>query len=253
MVTTRSKDIFSDSENNGNKLDASFIDIDAFDQNETELYLSKFLKAGKLNDTQKNNLIELLKVDNQIFPLKLKLTINYINKNLIDKKLDDILEDIKQEPATSKQVQEYLFKNLPIRHLKMLIYCSFLDPNIISLEIVNKLFKETQETLENLSNDGLIELNLENRSIKIHRLVQNEICMFYEKNENNFENKFEILNHIVKVLDENTTEIQSDTLNNNEKSIKIGEEYIQIKHIINESNFQHIIIFISIIIYYQNK
>jgi hypothetical protein len=83
---------------------------------------------------------------------------------------------------------------MPKEQLNLLIYCSFFDPNFISLDLVNKLLDAKVESLESLSNDGLIDFEIEKRGIKLHKLVQNEVLNYYEKNSADFEKKEEILN-----------------------------------------------------------
>jgi hypothetical protein len=208
----------------------------SFGQVETELYFEKFLKGGLLKKTQKTKLTNLVKLENrngesEILPFKIKLTVNYINKNLFKNKMEIILDEIERGNKQTKEIQENILKKLPRRQLNLLVYCSFFDPNFIKLDILNTLFDEIVDSLESLSNDGLIEIDRANRGIKLHNLVQNEVQQYLENNSNDFEDKDEILNKIMTILNENSTNISNVTSNNDENASTIEQEYLQLKTI----------------------
>jgi hypothetical protein len=191
LITTRQGNLIEQLNN------ACLIKVNSFGQVETELYFEKFLKGGLLNKPQKTKLKDLVKLENrngesEILPLKIKLTVNFINKNLLKNKMEIILDQIERDNKPTKEVQEYILKKLPREQLNVLVYSSFFDPNFISLDILNNLFDEIVDSLESLSNDGLIDIDRANRGIKLHKLVQNEVQNYLEDNSNDFETKDEI-------------------------------------------------------------
>jgi hypothetical protein len=230
LITTRQGNLIEQLSN------ACLIQVNSFGQVETELYFEKFLKAGILNKPQKTKLTNLVKLENrngesEILPLKIKLTVNYINKNLLKNKMEIILDEIERDNKPTKEVQEYFLKKLPREQLNLLVYCSFFDPNFISLDLLNTLFNDIVDSLECLSNDGLIDIDRANRGIKLHNLVQNEVQQYLENNSNDFDSKAEILNKIMTILNENSTNISNVTSNNDENASTIEQEYMQLKTI----------------------
>ena len=103
MITTRYKNIIKN-------INQEFIlELDAFNLDEANIYLKKHLTiAEQLSETQKNKLIELVQFEQKILPKKLELTVLYINENLIQYDVDELLEEIKAKSISSKAVQTYI-------------------------------------------------------------------------------------------------------------------------------------------------
>ena len=177
LLTTRNKDLIDKSDK------SDIIEFDCFNNQEANEYIRKYVKLSNISDLDLNILIDFVKVEAKILPLKLKLTVNFINKNL-RYKLEDIFKLIKEKSSKSKQVEEYLFRDLSSESKTVMAHLCFLDPDFIALDFYNKLFEqkyeETQEDpLINLNSSGLIDVDFDKRSIKMHRIVQDDFLNFY--------------------------------------------------------------------------
>jgi hypothetical protein len=140
----------------------------------------------------------------------------------------------------------YLFKALSkSKSLRILSFCSYLDADAISLNLMRDLFKPLKEALSKLISLGMLDVDYKTSKIKIHRLVQSQMRSFIRNNPNEFLNdtndEKKILLHLIKHLNESFTEIDRSVTNNgSELSEKIKLEYAQAKSLINfiDSNLE---------------
>ena len=226
LITSRNKNI----PNYFNK--EHIIEIEAFNLEETNLYLEKHLTVfNDLNITQKERLIELVKVKDKILPTKLELTVLHINENLLGYEVNDLLNEMKVNSNTL----EYVFIRLPIKARQILAYCAFLDPSFISLNIINKIFGETEvttESLKQLAKNGLIELNERKKCVKLQRLVHEEIKECVKNNSQDIDELQVIVNKIIEALTEYASVEEASSKDKNAKAVLIEQKYAQVKWII---------------------
>ena len=156
------------------------IKINSFTLDESREYINNFVKINnfkKFTEIQMKKFIGCIMFENQVLPLKLRLTTSFLNENIKKNKgLDELLEVINNE-SNQNDIGEYLFKDLETNSMIYLIYCSYLNPDSIDLGLLNKLFDIENpgnfSSQENLKNRSLIEVDYkETNSVRIHRLVQ---------------------------------------------------------------------------------
>jgi hypothetical protein len=99
----------------------------------------------------------------------------------------------------------YLFKALSkSKSLRILAFCSYLDPDAISLNLMRGLFQPLKEALTKLISLGMLDVDYKTSKIKMHRLVQSEMRSFIRKNPNEFlddtKDEKKILLHLIKSL-----------------------------------------------------
>ena len=177
LITTRHKVLVKDL---GYRED-SMLEVDFLSDKEINEYLDQCLRTKSLTPERREKLIEVVKsAEAKVSQMKLQLTVNFLNGNLARSNLDVLLNEIKQDSVQNgyHEVQSHLFKPLPSQQQKILYYCSYLEPSFISMTILYKLFKEPDESLVNLRKDGLIEMDMVKRCVKMHKLVQASMISF---------------------------------------------------------------------------
>ena len=239
LLTTRDKSIL---ENRHFQHDQKCLfAIDSFSEEEASNFIQKYLKIN-LTESQTEMVKSAVKFANKILPLKLKLTVNYINENFLDfSSLKECVDFIRTQSTAIKEVEveTYLFKALSkSKSLRILAFCSYLDADAISLNLMRDLFKPLKEALGKLISLGMLDVDYKTSKIKMHRLVQSEMRSFIRNNPNEFlmdETKDEkkILMHLIKHLNSSLTFGSSVTNNGSELSEKIELEYAQAKSLIN--------------------
>jgi tetratricopeptide (TPR) repeat protein/KaiC/GvpD/RAD55 family RecA-like ATPase len=241
LMTTRNKSILEkrDFEND----QKCILTIDSFNLEEAKEYIHKYLdKIKNMSDAERENLISVVKYDDKILPLKLKLTVNYINDNLVDYEcLNDCVEFIRTQSSARKEVEveSYLFKALyKTKSLSILAHCAYLDSDTISLNLMRDLFMPLKDALNKVSSVGMLEVDYDKSRIKMHRLVQAEMRSFIRNNPNELledsKDEWTILTNIIKHLNSSLTIVDYSVTNNGTKlSEKIDQDYAQVKAIVN--------------------
>jgi hypothetical protein len=172
LMTTRDKSILKNFQTD----QKCILTIDSFNLEEANEYVHKNLgNKKKLSDEERENVISVAKYDDRILPLKLKLTVYYINDNLVDYEcLNDCVEFISEQSSGIKEVQveSYLFKSMSkTKSLSILAHCAYLDADTISLSLIRDLFKPLKEALNKLTSLGMLDVDYDKGRIKMHRLV----------------------------------------------------------------------------------
>jgi hypothetical protein len=240
LMTTRDKSIL---ENKDFRNDQKYtLTIDSFNFDEANDFVQKhFVNKVKLSYDERENLISVVKYDDKILPLKLKLTVSYINDNWVDYKcLNDCVEFIRTQSSGIKEVEveSYLFKSLSkTKSLSILAYCAYLDADAISLNLMRDIFRPLQEALNKLTSLGILDVDYDKSIIKMYRLLQSEMRSFIRNNPNEFleDSKDErtILNNLIQQLNRSLTFIDKSVTNNGSYlSEKIDLEYDQVKAIV---------------------
>jgi tetratricopeptide (TPR) repeat protein len=240
LMTTRDKNIL---ENKSFKDDQkSTLTIDSFNLDEAREYVHKYLgKIKHLSDEEREKVISVAKYEHKILPLKLKLTVNYINDNLVDYEcLNDCVKFIRTQSSARKEVEveSYLFKALSkTKSLSILAYCAYLDADTISLSLIRDLFKPLKEALNKLSSLGMLDKDNDKSKMTMHRIVQVEMRSFIRNNPfdllEHSKDEWTILNNLIKHLNSNLTIIDCSVTNDgSELSEKINLEYAQVKAIV---------------------
>jgi tetratricopeptide (TPR) repeat protein len=240
LMTTRDKSILENRDFQNDQ--KCILTIDSFNLDEAREYVHKYLgKIKHLSDEEREKVISVIKYDDKILPLKLKLTVYYINDNLVDYEcLNDCVEFIRTQSSARKEVEveSYLFKSMSkTKSLSILASCAYLDADTISLSLIRDLFKPLKEALNKLTSLGMLDVDYDKSKIKMHRLVQSEMRSFIRNNPNDLledsNDEWTILNNLIKHLKSNLTIIDRSVTNDgSELSEKIDLEYAQVKAIV---------------------
>jgi tetratricopeptide (TPR) repeat protein len=235
LITTRNSNLIEG-------LDS--IKIDMFNENEAKEFIEQNLIKKVLNLEQWKKLNALITFENEVLPLKLDLTISYINKELIkSNEFDEILDEVKQRSTQSDklvEVEDYLFEDLfkDDKYKNFLVYCSYFKPDCISLKFLNKLFDSSQniEIFEKLSEQSFIAVNYDDSTFSMHRLIQAKIKNYRKAHASNFESEKHILDRIIQVLAANVDEPNNltrldDLVKNRERDV----QFTQIEEVLNFS------------------
>lgn len=158
------------------------LEIEPFNLNEAVYYIKKNLDKN-ITDDNMNRILELAKSTNkQILPIKLEKIISYMNFYYI-KGIEKSLEDIERAKYHHNQVEYTLFLDLKTENIEafeILQYCSALNPDFISFDLLLELAYDDEENerilqdkislLNKLSLVSIIKKNDKN-GVKIHRLA----------------------------------------------------------------------------------
>jgi len=229
LITTRNTQLMDNDRD-----DVSIINIDSFSLDEANVYLSENMK--NVDTLLKSRLIDLIRFEDKILPLKLNLMVKYLEQRLVhspNTPLEQILAELdeKHDESPSKQLTQHLFKSLTVKAKRVLAYLSIFDPELIDLRYVGELDENVEESMLYLLASGLVELNLENGFVRLHRLVRFEMDNFRENNKNEFDAEKEMINKILDVLISVAIDIDRNVISskNNSESYTIEKHYIQIK------------------------
>jgi hypothetical protein len=234
LMTTRDKDILYNKDFQNDKI--CIIPIDSFNSDEAKEYVQKNLEKYVQNDDEIKDVISVATFENKVLPYKLKLTVKYIEDTFSKY---SCLNDCVKYIRTQSFAGTYLFKELSkTKSLSILAFCSYLDADKISLNLMQGMFKDfTDELINKLISLGMLDVDYKKRKIIMHRLLQSEMRSFIRKNPNEFledsKDEWTILNNLIKQLNSSLTKIDNSMMNNGTKlSEKIDLEYHQVKAIL---------------------
>ncbi|CAF1289911.1 unnamed protein product, partial [Didymodactylos carnosus] len=223
IITTKNnylKDNFA----SGNE---SNLDMKPFNKTECCEYITKSDKKRTFNQSQAEELFDLIKTNEkeEVHPFKLSKVITLLQKQSWS--IQDYKTEIKEHGEIN--AEEYLLKELineSSNGWKLLQHCVFLDENFISIDILKEILIEQEnnsnkididkekEPLEELSLVNQIELKNEKESvigIKLHSIIKDTIEKYMDK-ENNIEKcikKVKILEKLINVINNKMPEIDN--------------------------------------------
>jgi hypothetical protein len=210
-LPTNVKTIITTSDSNF--MDASWkykkIELEPFNEAEAQEYLQISLN-GRATKKDIGDLIKRVGTT----PYKLSKAVSYLNINK-SSSISDYLEKLQKNSQSSSQAETDILLEILSNHKEgeeawqILQYISYLDPDFIYIEIIEKLLSIDKQTLQPVL-DLLfsfsfisIEYKNENKGIKIHKLLQEEIKNYIKivnPEEIPILSRQEILDNIVKTL-----------------------------------------------------
>jgi hypothetical protein len=231
LLTTRDKNILpSDDREPDNK--CILITLDSFSVDEANDFVQINLDQVKNSsqDERENVIRAVIDDEYKILPLKLKLTVQYINDNLVDFAcLNDCVEHVRAQKDES-----FMFRTLSkTKSFGILAFCAYQDADAISLNLIRDLFKPLNEALNKLISLGMLDVDYDTSQITMHRLVQAEMRAFVRNNPNEFldEAKDEWAKRLVKHLNGSVSKIDRSMVAASNK--KIALEYTHVEAIVN--------------------
>ncbi|MBA8667555.1 tetratricopeptide repeat protein [Holosporaceae bacterium 'Namur'] len=181
------------------------IKLEVFNNQEAKKYLIKTLS----DRGEKEELDELIQAVGTI-PYHLKAAANYLNNN----GLCTIKEYIALHKAALEKdsgleeidpVLGVLFKDLKDKNpeaLKLLAYCSYLDPDYIPKDLLKDLTQDNLQALvNNLISLSLIEVTTDAGGVSIHREVQ-KFTQLYITKLTNFNEQNKLLEKLITIMDQ---------------------------------------------------
>ena len=190
----------------------SKIYLEPFNIGDAREYLNKSLN-NRLTNAQIEKILEISKsTENEILPVKIQLIVSYF-KTYQEKSIDEALNDIIGANYHNNKIEYSLFVNLQVENpdaFLVLQYCSFLDLDLIPIEILINLNdsngKDNQDLFNNLKeleNLSLIK-RINKNDVKMHRLIQVEVHNYMENNikyDKEIRNFSDILNDLIRCLE----------------------------------------------------
>lgn len=172
------------------------IDLQPFNIAEAKAYVELNLKT-KITDEQQIKIVDIAKANtNEILPLKIELVVAYIKEYIRKFDIDKLLSNLTNAGYHNDKVEHMLFHKVTQDFpdaFRLLQYSSFLDPDFMSKDLLEKLVKSfDKRTFINYDENfkKLLSLSLFTKTVsktkkigfKVHRLVQEEIKSFADKN-----------------------------------------------------------------------
>ena len=190
----------------------SKIYLEPFNIGDAREYLNKSLN-NRLTNAQIEKILEISKsTENEILPVKIQLIVSYF-KTYQEKSIDEALNDIIGANYHNNKIEYSLFVNLQVENpdaFLVLQYCSFLDLDLIPIEILINLNdsngKDNQDLFNNLKeleNLSLIK-RINKNDVKMYRLIQVEVHNYMENNikyDKEIRNFSDILNDLIRCLE----------------------------------------------------
>lgn len=223
-------------------LNSVSIFIEPFSLDEARCYVSKNLKIP-IDEDQSSKIIELVKTKNKdILPIKLEKIVSYINcyyLNNIEKSLSNIVN----ANYLDNQVEFTLFLQLKLDEdgsLETLHYCSFLNPDFVSIELISRILddkidvNQVVDKLNSLSLLTVVEKD-DKLGIKMHRLIQEEIKDYIENNKSDQlikNDNFKLYQKLLLFFDDQFKSVDQDPKSWDDNK----ESYIHVLSLMTESS-----------------
>ncbi len=180
------------------------IELEPFLVEESTEYIKKVLGSMKITDAQIKIILELIGDKNEVIPFHLNKVVSILRNKIgsLEKALEKIrnskdwLRNGFYDAFVKNKMVDRIFKFLP-----------YFDPDTIDLSLLAEMIGQEENddwevALKGLEKDYIFKINADREEISVHRLLQKELSLYYEKKLKNKEIT-EIWEQFTKKLNEN--------------------------------------------------
>ncbi len=184
---------------------AHFKELEPFSVKEATDYIVNALenRQRRIIQADIDRIFKILEVDKVVIPFNLNKVVSIILNSY--QPIGTILETIKQRSKEWLQIEFYDGFMGNAVSAKILEYFPYFDPDSIDLSLLAVVIDQDEdakwnEALQALEKNLLIKINVDNRELSVHRLLQNELSEYF-KLKLTVDKKEEILKRLTEVVE----------------------------------------------------